>query len=197
MKMTISRAEFLASLNSNTKPVGVQEELAIVAAFPSVDPGNYPFGSRVMVQLRLAPRKSRGGIVLAGESQDAEKWNTGVAQVIALGPLAFKKRDSMQPWPEGAWCGVGDFVRVPKFGGDRWEVPVEDTEGQEERAARLVEVESKMADYSGGPVYDKLYREREQLKLPLPPILVMFAIFNDTECIAKVLGNPCDVRVYI
>ena len=27
----------------------------------------------------------------------------------------------MQPWPEGSWANVGDFVRVPRWGGDRWE----------------------------------------------------------------------------
>jgi hypothetical protein len=46
-----------------------------------------------------------------------------VAKVIAIGPLAFKKRDSLEPWPEGNWIEVGDYVRMPKWGGDRWEVP--------------------------------------------------------------------------
>ena len=27
----------------------------------------------------------------------------------------------MQGWPEGSWCEVGDYIRVPKWGGDRWE----------------------------------------------------------------------------
>ena len=49
-----------------------------------------------------------------------------VAKVIAVGPLAFKKRDTMEPWPEGSWCEVGDYIRVPKWGGDRWEVAVPD-----------------------------------------------------------------------
>ena len=48
-----------------------------------------------------------------------------IGKVIAIGPLAFRKRDSMDPWPEGAWAQVGDFVRVPKWGGDRWEVDYE------------------------------------------------------------------------
>jgi len=45
-----------------------------------------------------------------------------VGKVIAIGPLAFKNRDTMASWPEGAWCNDGDFVRVAKYGGDRWEV---------------------------------------------------------------------------
>lgn len=195
--MTMSRKEFLALL-----PIRREENVEDTAYFPNVDPGNWPMGPRVMVQLRLTPRKSRGGIVLAGETQDAEKWNTGIAQVVALGPLAFKRRDSMLPWPEGTWCEVGDYVRVPKFGGDRWEVPMEDILGQEERAARLVEVERALAaevreGLAGLKTYDGLGRERDQLKLPLPPIMVMFAIFNDNEMIAEITGNPVDQRVYI
>lgn len=42
-----------------------------------------------------------------------------------VGPLAFKNRNTMELWPEGSWCTDGDFVRVPKYGGDRWEVPLD------------------------------------------------------------------------
>jgi hypothetical protein len=31
----------------------------------------------------------------------------------------------MESWPEGSWCEVGDFVRVPKWTGDRWEVHID------------------------------------------------------------------------
>jgi co-chaperonin GroES (HSP10) len=99
-------------------------EDAIAQAFPSVNPGVRPFGSRVLVQIRTPKKVSKGGIILAEDTRDTEKWNTQVAKVIALGPLAFKNRDTMQSWPEGDWCHPGDFVRVPKYGGDRWEVPV-------------------------------------------------------------------------
>jgi hypothetical protein len=34
----------------------------------------------------------------------------------------------MEMWPEGAWCAVGEFVRVPKYGGDRWTVEYEEDE---------------------------------------------------------------------
>lgn len=96
-------------------------------AFPVVDPRARPLGARVLVQLRNPP-KHKGVIHLVEETKSAEKWNGQVAKVIAIGPLAFKKRDSMEPWPEGSWCEVGDFVRVPKWGGDRWEVPFGDGE---------------------------------------------------------------------
>ena len=104
------------------------EQLAALdEAFPPIDSGCAPLGGRVLVQFKQTPRKTTAsGIILVEETKDAEKWNTRVAKVIALGPLAYKKRDDMTPWPEGTWADVGEFVRVPLWGGDRWEVPLTD-----------------------------------------------------------------------
>ena len=99
-------------------------EAALREAFPEVDPGAVPVGGRILVQWRQTIKKTTSsGIVLVEETKETEKWNNQVAKVIAVGPLAFKKRDTLEPWPEGNWVEVGDFVRVPKWGGDRWEVP--------------------------------------------------------------------------
>ena len=99
-------------------------EAALQEAFPAVDPGAVPVGGRILVQWRQVKKTvTSSGIVLVEETKETEKWNTQVAKVIAVGPLAFKKRDTLEPWPEGNWVQVGDFVRMPKWGGDRWEVP--------------------------------------------------------------------------
>lgn len=103
-------------------------ENALDEAFPAVDAGVRPYGSRVLVQIRSPKKKSAGGIIIDTGSRDTEKWNTQIAKVVAIGPLAFHNRDTMQPWPEGAWAKVGDYIRVAKYGGDRWEVPLEDNE---------------------------------------------------------------------
>lgn len=96
-------------------------------AFPAVDPGAKPLGARILVQLRRTKQKATSaGIILVEETRETEKWNNMVAKVIEIGPLAFKKRDTMEPWPEGSWCEVGDYLRVPKWGGDRWEVEMPD-----------------------------------------------------------------------
>jgi len=97
-------------------------------AFPTVDPGVQPFGSRVLLQIRRAKTKTKGGILLAGETRDTEMWNTQVAKVVSSGPLAFHNRNTLEPWPEGQWVNVGDYVRAPKFGGDRWSVGLENGE---------------------------------------------------------------------
>jgi co-chaperonin GroES (HSP10) len=91
------------------------------------------------VQLRRTKQKTTGtGIILVEETKETEKWNNMVAKVIEVGPLAFKNRDSMQGWPEGSWCEVGDYIRVPKWGGDRWEVKVNEEDDREDPALFMI-----------------------------------------------------------
>lgn len=99
-------------------------------AFPPCDPGIQPFGSRVLVQIRTPKNKTKGGIILTPETRETDAWNTQIAKVRAVGELAFKNRTTMEQWPEGSWCEPGDFVRVPKYGGDRWTVKTADGEGE-------------------------------------------------------------------
>jgi len=137
----------------------LKESAELEWAFPSVDPGAKPLGGRILVQLRRTKKKTSGsGIILVEETKETEKWQNMVALVIHVGPLAFKHRDTMQSWPEGSWCEPGDFIRVPKWGGDRWEVEV-----------------------PGQPDEDP----------------ALFALFNDHEMIAKVTGNPLNMRAYL
>jgi co-chaperonin GroES (HSP10) len=93
-------------------------------AFPEVDPGLTPFGSKVLVQIRTPMLQTKEGIIIPDESRETEQWNTQVSKVIELGPVAFCNRDTLEEWPEGKWAQPGAFVRCPKYGGDRWEVPV-------------------------------------------------------------------------
>jgi hypothetical protein len=65
---------------------------------------------------------------LVEETKENEKWNNMIGRVVSIGPLAFKNRETMASWPEGSWAQVGDYVRVPRWGGDRWERPVTDEE---------------------------------------------------------------------
>ena len=108
-------------------------------AFPSVEPGAKPLGGRILVQLRRTKKKATSaGIILVEETKETEKWNNMVAKVIEIGPLAFKHRETMLPWPEGSWCVPGDFIRVPKWGGDRWEVKVPGDDDLEDPALFMI-----------------------------------------------------------
>ena len=100
-------------------------------AFPTVDPNCVPCGSNIVIQLKRSKSTTAGGIILVGDSKQTEQWNTQVAKVVCVGPLAYKNRDTMTQWPEGAWVKEGDFVRVPKYGGDRWTVSIGNGEDDE------------------------------------------------------------------
>jgi len=92
-------------------------------AFPQVECGIEPLGSRMLVQLLQVRTKSRGGILLVDETKDTERVQTMIGKVIAVGPLAFKNRDTGEDWTEGVWLKPGDYLRTPRFSGDRFTVP--------------------------------------------------------------------------
>jgi len=128
-------------------------------AFPAVDPGAIPLGARVLVQLRRTKKTvTSAGIILVSETKETEKWQNMVAKVISLGPLAFKKRDTMESWVEGTWCEVGDFIRVPKWGGDRWEVPVPNETRDDDPALFMVLNDHEViAKLTGDPLAMKAF----------------------------------------
>lgn len=94
--------------------------------FPEIDPGIDVAGDRVLVQLRREKTASKGGIILVDETRATLRFNETVAKVRQIGPLAYKSPDTLESWPEGPWCKVGDLVRTIKYGGDRFVVNPED-----------------------------------------------------------------------
>jgi len=131
----------------------------IAWAFPSVDPGAKPLGGRILVQIRRSKKKTtKGGIMLIEETKETEKWNTQVAKVIEIGSLAFRHRDSMKSWPEGSWCEVGDYIRVPKWGGDRWEVKVPGEDSNEDPALfMIINDHEVIAKITGNPLETRAF----------------------------------------
>jgi co-chaperonin GroES (HSP10) len=100
-------------------------------AFPLTDFGIIPLGARILVQLKSVKHASSGGIILVEETRETEKVQSMVGKVIAMGPLAFKNRDTAAEWPEGTWCKAGDYIRVPRWSGDRFTVPHPTDENEE------------------------------------------------------------------
>jgi co-chaperonin GroES (HSP10) len=94
--------------------------------FPKIDPEFVPFGHRVVVQIRRVVNKTSSGIILSTGTKEEEAYNGTVALLVSVGPLAFKKRTTGEEWPEGVWAKPGDYVKVPRWGGDRWSVDLND-----------------------------------------------------------------------
>lgn len=108
-------------------------------AFPDVDPGEIPCGNLVLFQVRQPKSRTAGGIIIDTETRKTEFYNTQVAKVVAIGPLAFHNRNTGEMWPEGAWAKVGSFVRIPKYQGERFSIVYEreDFEIDEDTGKRL------------------------------------------------------------
>ena len=128
-------------------------------AFPEIDPGAKPRGARILVQLRKPKKKmTSSGIVLVQETKETEKVQNVVGRVVDIGPLAFKKRDTMEPWPEGSWCEKGDYLRCPKWTGDRWEVRLPDAEDEEDKVEFLILNDHEIvAKITGNPLTVKAF----------------------------------------
>jgi len=113
----LSEAEVITGISRIIFPPRV-----VYDPFPEADPLMEPTGSDVLVQIRSPRNQTEGGILLSDDSVDTEYWNQQIACVVGVGPVAFMNRSTLEPWPEGSWCKVGDYVRIPLYGGDRWEV---------------------------------------------------------------------------
>ncbi len=133
------------------------EDRTLEDLFPQIDPGFRPFGTRVMVQLRRVMTKTKSGIILTTDTKDTEAWNIQVGKLLLCGPLAFKRRDSAQDWPEGVWAHVGDFVMVPRYGGNRRSVPAPD--GGEPVVLLVVNDSDLIGAYTGDPRNVQTYIE--------------------------------------
>ena len=146
-------------------------------AFPDVSPGLTPLGNLGVFMIRRPKKFTGAGTELPPEVRATEYYNTQVAKVIAVGPLAFKTVRSIDgeekifDWPEGPWFKPGDFVRVPKYGGDRYSVKATVREMQ-----KLI---------GGG-------------KVPIDVVDdIVFAVFKVRDIQGVITSDPTAIRAYL
>lgn len=92
----------------------------MASIFPTVDCGETPIGPKIIIQkLKIPKEVRRGGIIRPIDAQDADQATVAVAKVVAIGPLAFlHDATGKSKYPGGKEpFKVGDYVRVPKIGG--------------------------------------------------------------------------------
>lgn len=92
--------------------------------FPDVTIDMEPVADIICCQIKM-PKRKMGSIILVDEAKDYDRWNTMVAKVVKLGPLAFKDANTGQDWIEGKWADVGDYVVIPKYGSVKFAVKVD------------------------------------------------------------------------
>lgn len=103
----------------------IENQYDIEQAFPAVPCPVKPLGARVTVQMRFPKNKTKSGLILTAETAENMYRNEQTAKVVALGAGCFRWPDSGEPWASGPWYQVGDFVRVPLYGGDNHWVEVD------------------------------------------------------------------------
>jgi co-chaperonin GroES (HSP10) len=118
---SVPRAKALASLSTSMGP-NVLFDLTMEEAFPDTDCKHEPFHNTVIVQYPTPKTTTKGGIALIEDTRATIQANMQVVKVIAMGPMAFCNRETGELWHEGAWCKVGEFVRVGKYTPDKWEM---------------------------------------------------------------------------
>ncbi len=153
-------------------------------AFPDIDPGMKPFGALALFQIRRPKKFTASGFELPADTRATEYYNTQVAKVLALGNLCFKtvrnvKTDAFPDgeekifdWPEGDWFKVGDFVRVPRYGGDRYTIKATVKE------------------------FRKLIGQTEETELQVEDDIV-FALFKVKDVQAIITGSPFAIGAFL
>jgi hypothetical protein len=131
---TLVRPERSASLVTDQNSIQYDYK-SLDEAFPKIEPGIKPFGTYALFQIRHAKRFTKGGLELVESARSTEYYNTQIAKCIALGQLCFKvarnvddpisgePAEKLFDYAEGPWFKPGDFVRIPKYGGDRFTAP--------------------------------------------------------------------------
>jgi chaperonin GroES len=75
-----------------------------------------PTGWRMAILPYRGAEKSKGGIVLAEETQKRTQLATTCGYVLKMGDLAFKDESK---FPHGPWCKEGDWIIFGRYAGSR------------------------------------------------------------------------------
>ena len=93
-----------------TDPKGIKEYLEII---PN------PVGYRMLVRPWSGQAKTKGGVILADETQDKIQMTTVVGLVVKQGDLCYQDKEK---FPKGPWCKTGDWVIFGRYAGARFKI---------------------------------------------------------------------------
>lgn len=75
-----------------------------------------PAGYKLLIYI-VRPEEIRRGVARTDDSLAVEETSSPIAQVISVGPLAYKDE---KRFPEGPWCQPGDFILMRPYSGTRF-----------------------------------------------------------------------------
>ena len=78
-----------------------------------------PIGLRILVLPFRMDEKTKGGILLGGETIDRQQVASQCGNVIAMGDSCYKDKER---YPNGPWCKVGDWVIFARYAGSRIQI---------------------------------------------------------------------------
>ena len=94
----------------NDEWIDIEDEVSDPTTLPEMP------GFHVLVRPVSVKNKTKGGIFIPDSTKDDMSYLTTVGRVIALGDLAYK---DLEKFPNGDWCGVGDYVCYGKHAGTK------------------------------------------------------------------------------
>lgn len=78
-----------------------------------------PTGWRIAILPYRGSKTSKGGILLADETQKRTQLATNVGYVLRVGDLAYADQSK---FPNGPWCKPGDWVIFGRYAGSRIQI---------------------------------------------------------------------------
>ena len=78
-----------------------------------------PTGWRIAILPYRGAEKTKGGIVLAEETQRKTQLGTICGYVLRMGDLAYKDESK---FPNGPWCQEGDWIIFGRYAGSRIQI---------------------------------------------------------------------------
>lgn len=78
-----------------------------------------PTGWRIAILPYRGAEKTKGGIVLAEETQKKTQLGTTCGYVLRMGDLAYADQEK---FPNGPWCKEGDWIIFGRYAGSRIQI---------------------------------------------------------------------------
>ena len=78
-----------------------------------------PTGWRMLVLPFRMDEKTKGGILLGGETIDRQQVASQCGNVLAMGDACYRDKER---YPSGPWCKVGDWVIFARYAGSRIQI---------------------------------------------------------------------------